>query len=741
MVVDKANEEAVATGADDDALQTGNVASAETNQASEVISIDDDNNLPAKETTKTKIDDSSKEDDNIDVDTPECTDESQKDERSEEEKEREAQEKEEAEKKRIEELREKYKDWPMNNIKEPHENDVMYGRGGGTNHHKGNKKYRKMVEDRKLEYVNSKRLDKPLVSLEIIRIWRSQLPTGRFLKQSDKTGLWDDVGDKKAREKTSQALREKAPQIRKQQEEEKEGDPDTKTTRFAADTKGNKKSVNKIKKAILARDHSLGREYLASDEAISINDFTWQDPFKGSKRESSVTSVRAPLHLLNTGPIATSIDPHGRENSQGSAQAPPPFIQPIQPPPPPDYYGRATSGENRREYSNGSLASWGAVSYQYPPQPSGPPMHRRSGSWTHPHPPQSPIHGAPHERSGSWGGGGGNHIHSFSFNPLPGANISRPADTGTFEYNRSGSGYWSEQMIPSGIQGPLPPPPPGTYGGYNMSGGSVRHVQDSYRNNLSPSHNAPSPSYNVMNIARSWSGGGEIQKTWSGDYVSAPATGNSQFADHLSSVSGADTSSPHVEVSTNDQLPRPTMVKRDTSNQNENYETKPSQIKRAALNRDQSATSNRLKKEFMPDYFDKHNNDMQTLQEDTEQIRLSQGPNSSLQPLEKRKPQSLNQEGRVSTMDAIMNDLLAKPYPLLQGDRVSTIDALVGLHDEVQDNPIINLDGDDARDRVGNCNQKTSPRSIPKPGALTQANRLTTTELFQLAGETDPLPM
>ena len=223
MVVDKANEEAVATGVDDDALQTGNVASAETNQASEVISIDDDNNLPAKETTKTKIDDSSKEDDNIDVDTPECTDESQKDERSEEEKEREAQEKEEAEKKRIEELREKYKDWPMNNIKEPHENDVMYGRGGGTNHHKGNKKYRKMVEDRKLEYVNSKRLDKPLVSLEIIRIWRSQLPTGRFLKQSDKTGLWDDVGDKKAREKTSQALREKAPQIRKQQEEEKEG--------------------------------------------------------------------------------------------------------------------------------------------------------------------------------------------------------------------------------------------------------------------------------------------------------------------------------------------------------------------------------------------------------------------------------------------------------------------------------------------------------------------------------------
>lgn len=135
-------------------------------------------------------------------------------------------EEEEAKKQREAELKEKYKDWPVKNIKEPHDNDVMYGRGGGTNHHPGNKKYRKMVEDRKLEYVNSKRLDKPLVALEIIRYWRSQLPPGRFLKLDEKTGLWHDVGDKKAREKTSQALREKAPMIRKLQEDEHDDDPD-----------------------------------------------------------------------------------------------------------------------------------------------------------------------------------------------------------------------------------------------------------------------------------------------------------------------------------------------------------------------------------------------------------------------------------------------------------------------------------------------------------------------------------
>jgi hypothetical protein len=139
----------------------------------------------------------------------------------EEKKEEDSEESEEEKKKKQEELRKKYANWPLRNIKDPHDNDVMYGRGGGTNHHLGNKTYRKMVEDRKLEYVNSKRLDKPLVALEIIRFWRSQVPPGRFLKLNEKTSLWNDVGDKKAREKTSQALREKAPLIRKQQEDER----------------------------------------------------------------------------------------------------------------------------------------------------------------------------------------------------------------------------------------------------------------------------------------------------------------------------------------------------------------------------------------------------------------------------------------------------------------------------------------------------------------------------------------
>lgn len=39
-------------------------------------------------------------------------------------------EEEERQQQELEALREKYKDWPMKSIEEPHDNDVLYGRGG-----------------------------------------------------------------------------------------------------------------------------------------------------------------------------------------------------------------------------------------------------------------------------------------------------------------------------------------------------------------------------------------------------------------------------------------------------------------------------------------------------------------------------------------------------------------------------------------------------------------------------------
>lgn len=50
-------------------------------------------------------------------------------------------------------------------------------------------------------------------------------PPGRFLEKNAETGLWSDIGDKKAIEKTSQALRDGAASLRKQLSEDL-GDPD-----------------------------------------------------------------------------------------------------------------------------------------------------------------------------------------------------------------------------------------------------------------------------------------------------------------------------------------------------------------------------------------------------------------------------------------------------------------------------------------------------------------------------------
>mmetsp|Transcript_3907 Transcript_3907/g.4800 ORF Transcript_3907/g.4800 Transcript_3907/m.4800 type:complete len:784 (-) Transcript_3907:91-2442(-) len=175
-----------------------------------------------------------------------------------------------------------YSNWPLRDIKDPHGNDVLYGRGGGTNHHPGNKRYRKLVEGRKVDYVNSKRLDKPLVALEIIKEWRTQVPPGRFLKIDEDTGFWHDVGDRKAREKTSQALREKAPLLRKQQEEQRKEKLSTqkessKNTRFDVPDKKSKVSKN-LTRVMLARDHSLGRDYIPADEPVSVKGFSWTAP-------------------------------------------------------------------------------------------------------------------------------------------------------------------------------------------------------------------------------------------------------------------------------------------------------------------------------------------------------------------------------------------------------------------------------------------------------------------------------
>lgn len=91
-------------------------------------------------------------------------------------------------------------------------NDVLLGRGGETNHHIGNIQYRQLVKICQPAYLEAKRRDKPKIAERIVHAVRCL--SGRFLKKDAETSTWRDVGNTRAREKTSQALREGAPELR-----------------------------------------------------------------------------------------------------------------------------------------------------------------------------------------------------------------------------------------------------------------------------------------------------------------------------------------------------------------------------------------------------------------------------------------------------------------------------------------------------------------------------------------------
>jgi len=99
--------------------------------------------------------------------------------------------------------------------------DILCGRGGLTNHHKGNKRFRDIVALHRPDYVRAPKIQKPSVARVIVRAIRNGDPPGRFLRKDESTGKWVDIGDKKAAEKTSQALREKSNEER----DKVKGDP------------------------------------------------------------------------------------------------------------------------------------------------------------------------------------------------------------------------------------------------------------------------------------------------------------------------------------------------------------------------------------------------------------------------------------------------------------------------------------------------------------------------------------
>ena len=122
----------------------------------------------------------------------------------------------------------------------PHDHDVLSGRGNFVNYHAGNEHFRGLVRKHKVAYVACPKPQKGKFSRMIVDEIRSRNPPGRFLKQDPGTKLWYDIGEKKALDKTRQALREGAPEIMKEigsdEGDEKEiGMPNSSSDDYALD--------------------------------------------------------------------------------------------------------------------------------------------------------------------------------------------------------------------------------------------------------------------------------------------------------------------------------------------------------------------------------------------------------------------------------------------------------------------------------------------------------------------------
>lgn len=97
-------------------------------------------------------------------------------------------------------------------ITEVREADVLCGRGGAALRHSGNQTYRRLVNLNKGLYITCLKTEKLKISRSIVAAIREQ--NGRFLEKDASDETWYDIGDKKAIEKTSQALRENQPKLR-----------------------------------------------------------------------------------------------------------------------------------------------------------------------------------------------------------------------------------------------------------------------------------------------------------------------------------------------------------------------------------------------------------------------------------------------------------------------------------------------------------------------------------------------
>jgi len=618
--------------------------------------------------------------------------------------------------------------WPLQGIEEPHENDVLCGRGGGTNNHLGNKRYRDLVKENYPSYAMAARTDKGPIVAAMVHSWRTtQDPPGRFLKKIV-DNQWEDIGDKIAKEKTSQLFREIKAQgmkLKKNASGDEERSDDSlsgekvgaEPTKIAfGEQKGTiDESEPNLppKQPVLRFVHSLGESSLEPGENFSLHDFEWNEdldplrlsyvPFQAGDLSSSDT-VLSDYDIVVPGSSAGS-EEDAIEGSQswrsGHADSP-------------------TQDDGRMV----------ALPPMGPPQ-AIPPLQAEgaygSGSYHHDPRPSVPLTAL-------------NEAHSLGRFNLPGAYILSQADP--FESRRSMT--WKPISMSSSTLmttdergkyrschlslklGAIQPSIMTSHGGFASGSSAPLDIVSSVQGNCQVSsgiHRTKMIKCSTDSFLRKVSDVDPVTMMQLQLLGSSVANASDSYALH-SSWSGEVPPPLNQLKSVNSQheneslLSRPDMVKRITSNQNEDETSKlgfaSGSVKRAALNRDASARSNALKAQY--------NNDaprpgiLEKGQVSTEAIDFLRDSlqQSRLNIDEHPKPFTI--DDRTDTDSVALSALTAgKPASLSSIDRRTTIEA---------------IEYDLGFDMDFNHNDDDNAVWPYRPSALSREDRMSTAEYF-----------
>lgn len=200
-------------------------------------------------------------------------------------------------------------------ISKPGANDVLCGRGGGSQNHVGNKEYRAVISANKRSYIDSNRKSKGMIVHSIVNAVRLQNPPGRFLEKDSGSGLWNDIGDKRAFAKTCQAIREGAPKIRQEMNKMRTSEKKVSSTRRRLNTEDSECSSTSLVAAKFTKEvkltnssHNDGKESVTSPTAAKASPSSSKAPSSGFNWIFDVFSSSNSQEVENTNPQSVGLD-------------------------------------------------------------------------------------------------------------------------------------------------------------------------------------------------------------------------------------------------------------------------------------------------------------------------------------------------------------------------------------------------------------------------------------------------